>query len=999
MSSNCATSILCLFFIATLCSGGCMESERHALLQFKNGLSDPSNRLSDWVTNESDCCRWTGVVCHNITFHVLELHLRPLSQSEYFGLGNRSILSDDERENVTNSVLSGKVSDSLLELKRLSYLDLSLNDFGGVPIPKFIGSLQNLRYLELSRAGFGGMIPPQLGNLSNLHYLNLQASNYGSLYVENLDWISSLSSLEFLDMSYVNLNRSFDWLRVINSLHSLLELKLSLCRLPILNPASLLTNLNMSSSLLVLDLSFNYFGGPIPNGLQNITSPFLRELDLFGCNFSSSIPNWFYDLTHLQLLLLRGNQFEGRISSDGIGNLTSLVSLDISFNYNELEFDKGIPTSFRNFCNLRSLILSGVKLNQKINDVLAIMSGCVSNVLEYLALQQCQLSGHLTDDLGSFKKLFYFYMDDNLISGPIPLSFGELNSLKYLNLGNNRLNGSLPESFGNLKELEIVYIDYNNLEGEVSDPHFANLTRLSYFVASGNNIALRVSSNWIPPVQLEELGLRSWHIGSQFPNWLGLLKHLRNLDLSNTGISTPFPIWFQDLFSNYGYLNVSHNQIHGSIPNLSFVNGNLWLIDLSSNNFSGPIPYFSSNVTALDLSNNSFSGSISHFLCSNINETKLMQVLNLERNFLHGEIPDCWRSWENLSSVKLSNNKFTGNIPNTIGTLRLLQTLHLRNNNLYGEIPMPIQNCAKLALLDFSENNFAGSIPTWIGDGFVDLSILSLRENKFDGYLPKQLCRLVSLRILDLARNKFLGAIPSCFGNFTGMATRHDSGGSFYTNIRFASFMETGLLVMKGKVMEYSTILRFVRSIDLSDNNLSGEIPEELTTLAELLSLNLSHNSLSGRIPPGIGDMERLNSIDFSHNQLSGEIPPSMSSLGSLGMLDLSYNNLTGRIPPGTKLQGFDSSNFTGNQLCGLPLIVNCTGDGTWFDSEKQPDGDEDEDETDHWFYISMAYGFGVGFWTAVGSLIFIKRWRHFYFGLLHNLWQKILWSCYCRHF
>ncbi|WCJ39058.1 Receptor-like protein EIX1 [Euphorbia peplus] len=522
--------------IPTLGFGGCIEGERVALLQFKDGLTDPSDRLSDWISDGSDCCTWTGVVCHNVTFHVLELHLRTLSPEEYLGPErydpDRYVIDISEYvEYRFSSVLGGTVNDSLLELKHLSYLDLSYNNFEGIPIPTFIGSSQSLRYLNLSRAGFGGIIPPQLGNLSNLQYLNLHATysnrlSFGTDYrlnVEKLDWISSLSSLEFLDMSGVDLSQSIDWLKVINPLSSLIELHMSQCSLPNLNPPRV-PSLNLSS-ILVLDLSKNYLGGPIPKSFQNMTSSFLSELDLSYNIFNSSIPNWFYGLTHLQLLDLYFNHFEGQISSD-IGNLTSLTRLDMSGNDKLLELEKGIPPSFRNFCSLRSLSLRYVKLNQEINDVLAIMSSgsCVSNVLQSLDLSHCKLSGHLTDDLSYFKNLIKFDISSNSISGPIPLSFGELNSLEYLSLSKNRLNGSLS---------------------------FENLTRLVVLDASGNSIALRVRSDCIPPLQLGYLCLGSWHIGPQFPKWLRLLKHLTYLDLSNSAISTPVPIWFWDSFNCY----------------------------------------------------------------------------------------------------------------------------------------------------------------------------------------------------------------------------------------------------------------------------------------------------------------------------------------------------------------------------------------------------------------------------------------------------------------
>ncbi|MBA0771178.1 hypothetical protein Gotri_019689, partial [Gossypium trilobum] len=128
----------------------CIQSEREDLLKFKNDLADPSNRLSSWVEG-GDCCKWIGVVCHNSTGHVNQLHLAapPLSPS----------------------ALGGKINPSLLELKHLNSLDLSYNSFSSIHIPKFFSLLESLTYLNLSYAQFQGAIPHNLGNLSKLQYL------------------------------------------------------------------------------------------------------------------------------------------------------------------------------------------------------------------------------------------------------------------------------------------------------------------------------------------------------------------------------------------------------------------------------------------------------------------------------------------------------------------------------------------------------------------------------------------------------------------------------------------------------------------------------------------------------------------------------------------------------------------------------------------------------------------------------------------------------------
>ncbi|KAK2639620.1 hypothetical protein Ddye_027415, partial [Dipteronia dyeriana] len=61
----------------------CIESEKQSLLRFKEDLTDPSNRLASW-NDDGDCCTWAGVVCSNVTGHVLELHLGNLGNPDIY---------------------------------------------------------------------------------------------------------------------------------------------------------------------------------------------------------------------------------------------------------------------------------------------------------------------------------------------------------------------------------------------------------------------------------------------------------------------------------------------------------------------------------------------------------------------------------------------------------------------------------------------------------------------------------------------------------------------------------------------------------------------------------------------------------------------------------------------------------------------------------------------------------------------------------------------------
>ncbi|KAM3317434.1 hypothetical protein ACQJBY_035230 [Aegilops geniculata] len=56
-------------------------------------------------------------------------------------------------------------------------------------------------------------------------------------------------------------------------------------------------------------------------------------------------------------------------------------------------------------------------------------------------------------------------------------------------------------------------------------------------------------------------------------------------------------------------------------------------------------------------------------------------------------------------------NKFSGDIPDALGSIGSLQELYLAHNNLSGSIPMVLQNLTSLSKLDVSFNNLQGEVP------------------------------------------------------------------------------------------------------------------------------------------------------------------------------------------------------------------------------------------------------------------------------------------------
>ena len=195
-----------------------------------------------------------------------------------------------------------------------------------------------------------------------------------------------------------------------------------------------------------------------------------------------------------------------------------------------------------------------------------------------------------------------------------------------------------------------------------------------------------------PPFQLEKIASWSCQLGPPFPKWLQTQKNYIWFGISNSRISN-------SLFNSYWifspwlvYVNMSHNQINGHIPNFSLEFSSRPTIDLSSNKLEGEIPSFLFKVTHLDISNNMFSEP-ALFLCTTNNSN--LSILNLSNNQLLGELPNYWMHFEGLKILNLANNRFHGKIPNSIGSLLGIEILDLGNKSFTGELPSSLKNCTK----------------------------------------------------------------------------------------------------------------------------------------------------------------------------------------------------------------------------------------------------------------------------------------------------------------
>ncbi|PQP95636.1 LRR receptor-like serine/threonine-protein kinase GSO2 [Prunus yedoensis var. nudiflora] len=970
---------------------GCLEAEREALIDFKDGLEDPENRLSSW--RGRNCCQWWGIQCSNTTSAVIAVDLHNL---------HPLIPYDDSSSRYGFWNLSGEIRPSLKMLESLKHLDLSFNTFNGISIPAFFGSLKNLQYLNLSNAGFSGRVSPNLGNLSSLQYLDV-SSNF--LSVDNLEWMTGMRSMEYLNMNGADLSMlESEWIETLNKLSSLTDLHLSDCGFSGFIPSPTVINF---TSLAVIELDFNSFNSEIPSWLVNISS--LEVVSISICGLYGRIPLGFSELPNLKVLDLTANKNLTASCSQlfkGGWQKIEVISLSLNKLHGEL------PASFGNLTTLTHFDLS---LNNVEGGIPSSIGNCSSRTplpsLQYFDVSVNRLVGELPEWLGQLENVVELTLSHNSLYGPIPSSLGSSTITSSMGLRHKKLNGTLPESLG---KLYLFDVSFNHLTGIVTEAHFSKLRKLKLLHLSSNSLILNFSSNGKPPFQAWDLELGSCNMGPSFPAWLRSQKEVNFLDISNASISGSIPNWFWEISSNLSILNISFNQLGGQLPNRLNVKPYA-VIDMSSNFFEGPIPLPTATVELLDLSNNAFSGHIP----KTIGETMLdliflsllrnqligeipasickfwsLAVIDLSNNMLNGNIPPSIGNCSYLEALDLSKNNLSGNIPSSLAQLTMLKTLHLSDNKLSGDLSQSLQNMSSLETLDIGNNMLTGRIPPWIGKGFEHLRILRLRSNAFFGELPMALSNLSSLHVLDLAENQFNGSIPASFGDFKAMAQAQNMNRYLFYGMYRGSYYDESLIVnLKGSPQKYTKTLSLVISIDLSGNNLSGDLPEEITKLSGLVVLNLSGNQISGGILQDISKLTQLQSLDLSSNRFSGLIPQSLSSLSFLGYLNLSNNDFSGMIPYTAHLTTFDAASFAGNPgLCGPPLVVSCPGADPGKGGGTVEDNDSGNSFIDKWFYLSVGLGFAAGLLVPFFILAIRKPWSDAYFCFVDKVLERI--SC-----
>ncbi|KAF9613210.1 hypothetical protein IFM89_006311 [Coptis chinensis] len=665
----------------------------------------------------------------HLTAHLSKLKILDLSYNFLSGRVPPFILSLSSLEALS---LSGNdLSDSIsrfCKLKKLQKLDLKMNKFNGI-LPPCLNNMTLLNMIDFSYNKLSGNIPPSLfPNLTSLQYISLSENPFKSTFsvssssphkfqlrylslsncnlnmsiTDILRFLHNQCELGFVDLSHNNLQGNFPTFLVENNTRLLflnlrnnsiygriyfqLHPPINLRWIDISNnqiQGHLQGNIGDALSNLVhLNLSKNNLEGRIPPSLGNIKE--LQLLDLSSNRFLGEIPdNLAIGCTRLQVLIFSNNRLDGQISPT-LFNSTSLETLRFSNN------------NFTGYLPIASKFFSPIIFDVSKNHILGTIPKWIGNLtrLRLLVLQDNFLDGPIPLEVCNLASLEFLDLSKNQLSGSIP-SCLNLTSLKYMHLQRNKLTGSMQKALLRSANITTLDLRHNGLSGSIPN-WFGLLSNLRVLLLKGNHLSGSIAHELCQLNKIGILDLSYNKLSGSIPPCIGHITFGKN-----GAIERPFEdhIWFKISGSTYVHRDLFGNPASGAVYYRQYAEQEEveFMTKSRSSSYKGDILNF---MAGIDLSSNSFTGKIPY----EIGGLTAIRALNLSHNKLTGSIPKTLSNLKQVESMDLSHNRVSGEIPSELIGINTLAVFSVAYNNLSGRIPE-----MKAQFSTFGETSYEGN--------------------------------------------------------------------------------------------------------------------------------------------------------------------------------------------------------------------------------------------------------------------------------------------------
>ncbi|EOA29648.1 hypothetical protein CARUB_v10015150mg [Capsella rubella] len=314
----------------------------------------------------------------------------------------------------------------------------------------------------------------------------------------------------------------------------------------------------------------------------------------------------------------------------------------------------------------------------------------------------------------------------------------------------------------------------------------------------------------------------------------------------------------------------------------------------------------SGDVIELDLSFNCLHGLVnSKRSILSLQTLRFLTTLRLSNNYLSGQIPSSFGSLSNLTTLDLYSNYFSGRIPSSLGNLSHLTSLVLSFNSFVGEIPFSLGNLSHLTYLDLSINDFSGTLPSSLFT-VPSLDTICLENNQFNGTLVlgniSSSSKLVELR---LGSNNFIGPLPRDVSKFVKLElldlshfnTQGSVDFSIFSHLKslrnlYLSHLNTTTMI---DLIEMLSCFKALDTLDLSGNHVSTKNKSSFST-PPLVLISVLYLSECGIIefPEILRTLHKMTNLDISNNKIKGQVPGWLWTLSDLMIVNLSNNSFIG---------------------------------------------------------------------------------------------------------
>ncbi|KAG6653326.1 receptor like protein 21-like [Carya illinoinensis] len=574
----------------------------------------------------------------------------------------------------------GKVTSMVLNMDRMKVPSITW-----YPNVTLFTLFNELEVLDLSSMNIGGELQAFCG-LKQLKYLR-------KLYLGNNtlegNIPSCLERLEDLDLSDNRLQGHLPS-SIFSNQSKIMKFKVSGNLLEGVLSFSIFAN---ASNLNLLDLSNNKLEVETESPSW-VPSFQLGSLYLANCNLNKKnghiVPTFISTQYLLYLLDLSDNSLEGNIPCQLLFNM-NITNLYLSGNKIDGSF---LDCSTNGTSPLKSLDIS----DNRIKGSLPKNIGFLLPSINLIDMSSNALEGNIPWSFG-YSPLFWVGLSHNILSGKIPQSLTRSGSqLMVLDLSNNKLQGPMLPKDANMTMLRTLHLSSNNFEGVIS-PTILNSPDLGLLDVRDNDLSGNIPEWLYDHSHLAVLILSGNRFEGLLPRRLCRMTTLQGFDVSYNRLSGGIPSCLDNItFWSKSSLSVAYWKTY--ITKIFLQYRNIFIEeDLQSIIAAEALPLLIKNrfytfrgdpllmMTHIDLSSNQLTGSIP----SEIGELSQLLFLNLSNNSLTGSIPISFRNLRSMESLDLSHNKLRGKIPSELVGLTSLSIFSVAYNYLSGKIPFENQ--------------------------------------------------------------------------------------------------------------------------------------------------------------------------------------------------------------------------------------------------------------------------------------------------------------------